>query len=277
MPTNIPSSAKAPTVHSAPGVLSASGLVQENPNQPGTVINQPTVRPAGLSRYMVDLTPAPGVLSAGAVQQLLPQLITLDRQGQAQITVVVLPDTERELSDLAPEWFNAWGVGHRKRDDGILILVNQARIAQGKTGNRMFVAVGSGVQGTLPDGRVGQLIRTYARPALNAADTETALLQLVPQLVAILQIEPITPAPTQVGGSEVILMAFLLFLVLAMMFGRGRGTSLFLPGLGGGLGGSMLGPWPPSDGGGWQSGGGGGGWDPGDFGGGSSDGGGAGD
>ena len=227
-------------------------------------VNLPTERQRGFSRFVVDQA---ATLTDAYKAELTRNLAQLDQQGQAQISVVILPNTDRELSELAPAWFNAWGIGHGKRHDGLLVLVNQARVLSRQSGNRLFVAVGTGVQGTLPDGRVGQLIRDYARPGLNAGDTEAALRGLMPELVRILSEEPIKPLPTtDTNWFEILIMAVVLMMFLNMMFGRRRGGLFIWPGGLGGFGGGFYG-----------GGGSGGGWSGGDFGGGGTDGGGSGD
>jgi uncharacterized protein len=247
----------------ADNVPTSTNLTPDNVQQ---VINSPLPRPTGYNRFVVD---AANVLSATYKRDLTQALAQLDQQEQAQITVVVLPGTDRELSDLAPEWFNAWGIGHKARNDGILVLVNQSRITRKQSGNRLFVGVGTGVQGTLPDSRVGQLIREYARSGMNAGNTEAALQGLMPEVIRILSEEPIQSAPQArpIGLIELIMLIVALLVFFNMFTGRRRGGMFFGPGLGGWYGGGF--------GGGFGSGG--GGWSGGDFGGGSSDGGGAGD
>jgi uncharacterized protein len=247
------------------GLAQTSQPLMEQPAQLDP-INAPMPRPTGYNRFVVDKA---GVLSTEYKQQLVQALAVLDQQ--AQVTVVILPDTDRELSDLAPEWFNAWGIGHKARNDGILVLINQARILRKQSGNRFFVGVGTGVQGTLPDSRVGQLIREYARPGMNAGNTEAALQGFMPELMRILSEEPIQPAPQaqQVGLIEMIMLIVAMLVFFNLFTGRRRGGVFFGPGLGGWYMGGL--------GGGFGGTGGGGNWSGGDFGGGSSDGGGASD
>jgi uncharacterized protein len=242
-------------------------LAQVSPDLPvqtetQSAVNMPTARVQGFQRFVVDKA---AVLSDAYRQQLTQTLAQLDRQGQAQVTVVILPSTDQELSELAPVWFNAWGIGHGKRHDGILVLVNQARVSSRQSGNRLFVAVGTGVQGTLPDGRVGQLIRDFARPGLNAGDTEAALQGLMPELVRILSEEPIQPLPDKgMSWFDILIMLVVLLVFFNMLSGRRRGGLLIWPGGLGGFGGGYYG-------------GGGDSWSGGSFGGGGTDGGGSGD
>jgi uncharacterized protein len=239
------------------------------------IINTPPpIKPTGWDRFVVDYA---HVLAPAEKQRYTQLLAPLDKQGQSQLSVVILPNTDRELSELAPAWFNAWGIGHGERDDGILVLVNQARVRTGQSGNRIFVAVGSGVQGTLPDGRVGELIRTFARPGLNQGNTAMALDGLLPELVNILSTEPITADKgTGTLGDWPIILAVVLFVLFMHWLQRRRYGGTWQSR---GDASPWVGGWT-AGGGSWGSGGGfgdgGGGWSGGSFGGGSSDGGGAG-
>src|SRR5206468_2118364 len=71
----------------------------------------------------------------------------------------------------------------KKKADGILILM-----VPGKAGHRKLkVEVGYGLEGILPDGKVGGLMDQYAGPSMKRGDFATAAVQLQAAIASVLQ------------------------------------------------------------------------------------------
>lgn len=237
------------------------------------------------------------VIDPATEQQLETILTNFDKLTGAQIAAVIVPSLEgRPIEDYANALFRAWGIGAKSgenKNKGALLLV---ALQDRKT----RLEVGYGLEGDLPDGLAGEIIRRM-RPYLQQQQYSEAMTLGVRTLVDTLAqkwnvslagIEDRRyayngPQPQQVGGAGIglIFFAFIFFIILMSIISRssrrrarhgGVGESLwwmapliFNRG-GGGFGGG--------DSGGWSSGGGGGGgssW--GGFGGGDSGGGGASD
>src|SRR5205823_11537272 len=132
--------------------------------------------------YVVDKA---GILDQGAVEQLRATASRLDRSGIAQIGVCTLPDLgDWSKEEFAADLFRKWGLGHgKKRADGLLVL-----LVPGKPGHRKIkIEVGYGLEGILPDGKVGALIDQYAVPALRRNDYGDAALKLVDALAGAVE------------------------------------------------------------------------------------------
>ncbi|MCA9841907.1 MAG: TPM domain-containing protein, partial [Cyanobacteria bacterium HKST-UBA03] len=127
-----------------------------------TVIDAVPPAPVGPHRYVQDWA---DLLSDEQETGLLNYLASLDEAGVAQVAVVTLPDTTRELSAFSPEIMNAWGLGDKGKDNGLLVLANAKRIVERLSGNRIFVGTGYGLEGTLPDAVVGRVLDEQALPA----------------------------------------------------------------------------------------------------------------
>src|SRR5207245_2567852 len=71
------------------------------------------------------------------------------------------------LKDYAVALFKKWGLGHgTKRDDGLLVL-----FVPGAPGHRKIrIEVGYGLEGILPDGKVGQIRTQQAFPYMQNND-----------------------------------------------------------------------------------------------------------
>jgi uncharacterized protein len=235
----------------------------------GFIVNTvPATKPEGSDIYVNDAPflryDALPLLDPDDVMTLKNRLRELDTAGIAQISVLILPDTDRDLSEFAPEIMNRWGIQHAGKKDGLLILVNAQRFHKKLSGNRIFVATGYNLEGTLPDAVIGRLLDTYAVSAFDEGNYSTGITNVTLAIADVLtegkslkRVRPKTDGPPV---KELIFLVLLLFL-LSKMFrgGRGGGGGGFLGGgyyggFGGGFGGGGFG----SGGGGFSGGFGGG-------------------
>jgi uncharacterized protein len=78
--------------------------------------------------------------------------------------VVVVRDLEQEpIEDFAVRIGKDWGVGRKREDRGIVVALS--------TGDRrVFIATGYGVEGFLPDGRIGGILDERVVPRLRESD-----------------------------------------------------------------------------------------------------------
>lgn len=219
------------------------------------------------------------VMSPAVIDQLNHLCGELDHEAHAQIAIVTVNNMNGETPDqYSVDLEDAWGVGEKKTDRGLIIIVSV------KDRHR-FILVGQGLQGILPDGKVGEIGRQMI-PLLRNNDFDGAMTlatdetsQIIAQDAGV-QLQPLTrwgasqQRPHASVGQIIGGIVFLIFVVIFLIWAGGSGLLGFLLGMfmgGGGWGG----------GGGFGGGdGGGGGGDSGSgfggFGGGSSDGGGAG-
>src|SRR4051812_4864440 len=132
--------------------------------------------------YVVDKA---GILDQGAVEQLRATASRLDHGGIAQIAVCTVPELgDWSVGEFGVDLFRKWGLGHgKKRADGLLLV-----LVPGKPGHRKIkVEVGYGLEGLLPDGKVGALIDQYALPALRRNDYGDAAVKLVDAFAGVLE------------------------------------------------------------------------------------------
>lgn len=127
------------------------------------------LRPTG---YVNDFA---GVLSQSTRQRLEALLAELDRKADAQVAVV----TVRTLGGVPIEDFSLalatrWKIGPKGSDRGVLILL-------AVDDHRYRIEVGYGLEGVLPDGKVGSFGRA-AVPLLRAGDYDAAVSLLVTRI-----------------------------------------------------------------------------------------------
>src|SRR5437588_4816306 len=136
------------------------------------------------SGYVVDRA---GLLDAGSVAHLKQVASQLDHAGVAQVAVCTVPESAMDddsLEDYAVALFKKWGLGHgTKRDDGVLVL-----FVPGAPGHRKIrIEVGYGLEGILPDGKVGQIRTQQAFPYMQNNDYSGAAVHVVDAVAAILE------------------------------------------------------------------------------------------
>ena len=217
-----------------------------------------------------------GVLDAQTVRDLDALIGELQAKTSAEIAVVVVRST-KPLSafDYAMKIAEAWKPGDHKKDNGVVFLV-------AVDDREMFIQTGYGVEGVLPDGRVGAIRDQLIRPAFRQHDyaggigaaTETMAALIAKDAGVQLTGVHAPPSPQRAVPSPVqglfLLLVLIIFLGLMM---RGGFLPLFFGG-GGFRGGGFGGGFGGGGFGGFGGGGGGGGF--GGFGGGGFGGGGAG-
>lgn len=98
------------------------------------------------------------VLAPQTKEQLNNLIADVEKQTTAEIAVVTVESTAPLTpKQYATELLNRWKVGKKGKDNGVLILL-------AVKDRRIEIETGYGVEGILPDGKVGEIIRTYMVP-----------------------------------------------------------------------------------------------------------------
>lgn len=231
---------------------------------------QDVLPPPNPPRLVVDNA---NILTGAQQQELENKLVALDDSSSNQIAIVIIPTlNDYPVEDYAVKLFRSWGIGDKKKNNGILLLVSMKEHA-------MRIEVGYGLEGAIPDITAKSIIDNDLAPAFRSGDYysgfDKAINSLSQAAVGEYKVARDKKKDGSSGAGETILFFIIVFIIIVVIRGggggggRGRGGSilpfLFLGGGGGNWGG-----------GGRSSGGfGGGGGGFGGFGGGSSGGGGA--
>ena len=225
------------------------------------------VIPPNPDRYFNDYA---GVVSVEAAQRFNEQLSQFDRETSDQVVVAVFPkmQSESDIADYTQRVAQAWGVGQKERRNGVVLFV----FVQDR---KMFIQVGYGLEGALPDITAFDITEYKIKPHFRSGDYEGGIAAGIDSIFQAIRGEykgsGKTVAEKHHGGGPPSFLFFIIFLVALFVISRvlrrlggygyssGRDGPVFFPAGGGG--------------GGWSSGGGGGGFSGG---GGSFGGGGAG-
>lgn len=217
------------------------------------------------------------VVSPGVAQRLNETLKQFERDTSDQIVVAVFPkmQSDSSIEDYTVRVAQAWKVGQKDKKNGVVLFV----FIQDR---KMFIQVGYGLEGALPDALCKRIIETEIKPRFRNSDYDGGLSAGVSAIMAATRGEYKGTGATanergnSSGGPVFIVVVILIVLALLFLSRIGRAFT----GAGyrrGGYGGWTIGSGGFS-GGGWGGSGGGGGGGGGGFsgGGGSFGGGGAG-
>lgn len=225
------------------------------------------------------------VLSNGQEQQMEQELEQFARQTTTQIAVVTIPNLNGyDISDFAFRLGEQWGIGQKGENNGV-VIVFKPKTSDSR--GQVFVAVGYGLEGVIPDAIANRdIVDNEMIPRFKQGDIYGGLQGGVKVIMGLASHE-FTPkqyhekvSSSGPGGGIIIFLLILFFIIVPIFRGRRRyysgGSSLpFWLIMGGMMGsGSRGGSWGNFNSGGGSFGGGGGGF--GGFGGGSFGGGGAG-
>jgi len=262
-----------------------------------------------LTARVIDQTATLSEAQRGALEE---KLAAFERLRGSQVAVLLVPTTGGEtIEDFATRVTDAWQLGRKRVDDGVLFVV-------AKQDRKMRIHTGRGVQGTLTDALSKRIVSDIVSPRFRSGDFAGGIDAGVDAILKAVAGEEL-PQPAAekrhggaslaAGAENLFILAFFVVpfvgLILRNIFGRffGAGITsgitgvaawlllgslaigmiaaivafLFTLSMGGGIArGARSGGWVPIGGwggGGWSGGGGGGGGFSG--GGGSFDGGGA--
>jgi uncharacterized protein len=132
--------------------------------------------------WVVDV---PGRLQAGTVARLNEVCADLERSTGAELAVVVIRTLDGvPIEEFAVKLFEAWGIGKKHADNGLLLV-------WAADDRRVRVEVGYGLEGALPDGKVGAILDAYVIPRFKAGEFDAGVLGGVQALATVVRSEPL--------------------------------------------------------------------------------------
>jgi uncharacterized protein len=184
-----------------------------------------------------------GILDESAETYLEDYLATLERDTSAEVAIATVESLDgMAIEELANRLFADWGIGQKQKDNGVLLLVapNEREVR---------IEVGYGLEGVLPDGLAGDIIRNDIIPEFKANDLPKGVGRGVDRIARIVRGDPAASAlmaPDDSGDGPPPLWFIIPFLgsfifVGAFSTGLGLRTKTFGPLIFGSLFGGM--PW----------------------------------
>ncbi len=146
--------------------------------------------------------------------------VHLNDSTTAQVVVVTVDTVGDEvISDYALEVGRNWGVGDKEKDNGIVILL----AAEDRD---VYIAVGYGLEGAMPDSKTGRILDEYGMSYFEADEFSTGLLEVYNAVYNEVLIEyGVSPDEDYVpldqldqGDGKKVLVSWIVLVVLVFLF-----------------------------------------------------------
>jgi uncharacterized protein len=169
------------------------------------------------------------VVSSATASQLNQRLEDFERQSSEQILVAVFPkmQSDSSIEDYTVRVARAWKVGQKDNNNGAVLFV----FVQD---HKMFLEVGYGLEGVLPDALCKQIIDEQISPRFKTGDFDGGLTAGVQSILAATKGEykgtGATVADSRIShgsGSPFLGFGFIVLIIIFIIFSRGSG--MFLP------------------------------------------------
>ncbi|MDD2797126.1 MAG: TPM domain-containing protein [Bacteroidales bacterium] len=228
-----------------------------------------------------------GIFSPEQQQQLEATLVEFSDSTSNQVVIVTVNDLGGlDKADFAYQIGDTWGVGQKKLNNGLVILIKP----KNETNGQVFIASGYGLEGALPDAICKRIVQNEMIPYFRQNDYFGGVVAALRVIIPVAKGEYKYATSKKGTGAKGAVIAIILFIIFFIIISRknNKNNGNFNGGGGNGSSGDLLsmillgsmlsgrshsGSWGGFSGGGGSSSGGG---DFGGFGGGGFGGGGAG-
>lgn len=159
------------------------------------------------------------LLSAVEEEQIEQQLHTLWKETGATMVVATVPSLgERTIEEYAVELFEAWGIGTKEEERGLLLLIapNEREVR---------IEVGYGLEGDIPDAFAGKLISQIAAPAFQHGAYAQGIKEIIRQVsIKLGGSSEASTKEKKVDYWELIFWLIVAILIISSWPRKGRGT-----------------------------------------------------
>lgn len=152
-----------------------------------------------------------GFLQPETVATLEQTLRQFAEEKQHEIVVVTTDSLQgTTIEDLAVRWFERWGIGKERADNGILMLIVPSERV-------MRIEVGYGLEGAVPDSIAQQVGDTIVTPRFRVDDPDAGVTAGVDALMKLTQGEDVSALLNPNANSES-QMGLVFFVIMIFIF-----------------------------------------------------------
>lgn len=121
-----------------------------------------------------------GVLALQEKQDIENLLNNIEKNTGVEVCVVIVHSLDgKNLEEFANELFNTWGIGKKKKDNGVLFLISMED-------RKIRIEAGYGLEDVLTDGRCGSIIRNIMVPQFRNGKYYNGISAAVKQIEGII-------------------------------------------------------------------------------------------
>jgi len=181
-----------------------------------------------------------GLLSPDTRAALEADLAQLEKDTTAQVAVVTITSLDGDtIEDYAVNLFEAWGIGQKNQDNGVLFIIALAE-------HKVRIEVGYGLEAIITDGRSGRILDNEVLPSFKTDDYNTGILKGAAAIENYIR-DGTPPGPLEDNpaqsfvGDNVLLLGVLGYITIYMLGFMARSKSIWLGGIWGVIVGVILG------------------------------------
>ena len=175
------------------------------------------VIPPTPSAYFNDYA---GVVSKEAASRFNEQLAQFERETSDQVVVAVFPkmESDSDIADYTQRVAQAWAVGQKERRNGVALFV----FIQDR---KMFIQVGYGLEGALPDATAFDITERHIKPLFRTGNYEAGLATGIDLICKAIRGEYKGSGKTVAerhGAAGVVssVLPFIVFIIVLMLLSR---------------------------------------------------------
>ena len=156
------------------------------------------------------------VVSKETASRFNEQLAQFERETSDQVVVAVFPkmQSDSDIADYTQRVAQAWGVGQKERRNGVVLFVFIED-------RKMFIQVGYGLEGALPDATAFDITERHMKPLFRAGNYEAGLATGIDLICKAIRGEYKGSGKTAAGGGGVFsLLPFIIFIIVLIIISR---------------------------------------------------------
>ena len=161
--------------------------------------------------YVTDLA---GMISQAQRQRLEQTLLVFEQSDSTQIAVLTIPSLEGDaLEDFSIRTVEAWKIGQKGKDNGVLLLVSKAE-------RKVRIEVGRGLEGVLTDLLAGRIVDQVITPRFKAGQIDDGFEAGISAIISATRGEFKGTGTTRRGarGGQSSLFNYLIFFAILVGF-----------------------------------------------------------
>jgi len=168
-----------------------------------------------------------GMMSPGVKAQLEDELVNFEKETSAEVVVATVNGLEGyTVEDYAARLFEAWGIGKKTKDNGVLLLV-------AKEERKVRIEVGYGLEPVITDGRAGGILDDVVVPEFKEDNYEKGIIDGVIAIEGYIRVgtppEPLSENPVNdILGDHFVVLVILGMITMYLIGFMARTKSIWL-------------------------------------------------
>jgi uncharacterized protein len=170
-------------------------------------------------RLVNDFT---GTLNPNEIRLLENKLDEIDKTSSNQIAIVIINSLDGyEIDDYALKLAQTWGIGNKKNNNGVLILISLSD-------RKIKIEVGRGLESVIPDLVAADIIKEKLNPSFKVKAYYKGLDQAIDELgkAAKGEYNEKLNKSKKLSAKHIILFVFILIIIVAIVGTKGGGNNM---------------------------------------------------